>query len=274
MGGAAPAGPRHTGIDVFDAHCHIDRGEQPVDQVIKRAHSQGVEKMLISGVDPQGWVNQNTLANDNILMAWGLHPWAITADSEMTSLHLHQLEAMLGDPPVPVVALGETGLDYGTRISRELWSAQAEAFRLQIDLAHQHGLPLVLHVVSAHEPALNILRSQPLPDPAGMVHAFSGSAEIAQAYVALGFHISFCGTIADPRRRKLRRAAAAVPADRLLVETDSPDQTPITRRPGPNEPAFLIDVIAAVAEIRGETPDHVANITCLNAENLFCQRQP
>jgi len=257
---------------MFDAHCHVDRADQPAHQIIKRAHEHGVEKILIAGVDPQGWASQNKLADSNTLVAWGLHPWVITADNDSTQRQLAQLEAMLCRPPVPVAALGETGLDHGKRIHPDLWSPQAEAFQVQIDLAVEHQLPLVLHVVSAHEAALEILSTRPLPAPAGMVHAFSGSAEIAQAYIALGFYISFCGTIVDPRRRKVRRAVASVQADRLLVETDAPDQTPITRRPGPNEPAFLIDVIAAMAEIRGEEPDHVASITRLNAEHLFCQR--
>jgi len=177
---------------------------------------------------------------------------------------------MLNSPPVPVVALGETGLDYSRRIDPQSRPQQAEAFRAQIQLANRFQLPLILHIVSAHSDALEILRTEALPRQPGMVHAFSGSAEIAAQYIDLGFHISFCGTIVDPNRRKLRMAAASVRSDRLLVETDSPDQTPITRRPSPNEPAFLIDVINALAEIRGEPAAHVAKTTSENAYRLFC----
>ena len=255
---------------MFDAHCHLDRAPEPAKDLIERAHDQGVSKMLIAGVDPEGWSAQNKLATDSVLMAWGLHPWAVAAQPDQVNACLLALENMLARPPVPVVALGETGLDYSRRIDPLSRTHQSIAFRAQIRLATQFQLPLVLHIVAAHADALEILRSEALPLTPGMVHAFSGSAEIAAQYVDLGFHISFCGTVVDPNRRKLRAAAASIAADRLLVETDSPDQTPITRRPAPNEPAFLIDVIAAIAEIRREAEAEVAKTTTDNANRLFC----
>ena len=255
---------------MFDAHCHIDRSIEPAKDVIQRAQDRGVKQMLVAGVDPEGWSAQNRLATDSVLMAWGLHPWAVAAQPDRVQPSLRTLENMLDCPPVPVVALGETGLDYGRRIDPNSRAHQSEAFRAQIRLAHNFQLPLILHIVSAHADALEILRSETLPPVAGMVHAFSGSAEIASQYIDLGFCISFCGTVVDPNRRKLRATAASIAPDRLLVETDSPDQTPITRRPAPNEPAFLIDVITALAEIRAEAATYVAKTTSDNANRLFC----
>ncbi len=227
--------------------------------------------MLIAGVDPEGWAQQNRLARHNVLVAWGLHPWAVADKPQECNHRLHLLESLLNNPPVGVSALGETGLDHGQRIDPSTFALQAEAFRIQIRLARQHNLPLVLHIVSAHQDALKILRSETLPDNPGMVHAFNGNAELASQYLKLGLHISFCGTVVDPKRRKIRKAAATIPEERLLVETDSPDQTPITRLPVPNEPAFLIDVISAIADIRRDPATHVAKTTSRNAARLFCQ---
>jgi TatD DNase family protein len=136
-------------------------------------------------------------------------------------------------------------------------------------MAKQRALPVILHIVRAHAMAIDILKESGLPNSGGMVHSFSGSPADAQAYTALGLHISFSGNITHPNAKKTRRAAAVVPAQQLLVETDSPDQPPYNRRPGPNEPAFLIDVIAAVAKARQEDPAHVATLTALNARQLF-----
>ena len=167
------------------------------------------------------------------------------------------------------MAIGETGLDFGKRMSTDSFPAQVEAFKTHLALAERYALPIVLHVVSAHARMLELLSEVSPLSSGGMVHAFSGSAEQALQYVRHGLHVSICGAVTDPRRRKLRRAIEALPSDRILVETDAPDQTPIDRRPDPNEPAFLIDVVAAVAEARGETPEAVARQTSQNAKKLF-----
>jgi len=232
--------------------------------VLSRAHAAGVLDLLIAGVNPDGWSRQLQLAGERVHIALGLHPWHVTTAPE----NWCQILSGLLDS-TPTSAIGETGLDFGRRMNPETFDAQARAFNTHIELAKHHRLPLVLHVVAAHHQALEILsQSGPLTH-GGMVHAFGGSAEQALQYVDLGLHISICATITDPKRRKLRRAAAAIPMDRLLVETDSPDQPPLNRRPGPNEPAFLIDVIAALAEAREENPDVVAKQTTHNAKTLF-----
>ena len=248
---------------MFDAHCHLDMMDDHA-AVLGRARAAGVQDLLVSGVNPEGWREQLMLLGDGVHIALGLHPWHVSKATDAWSEQLSELVETL-----PVSAIGETGLDFGARMDPEGFEAQASAFENHIGLAKHHRLPLVLHVVSAHQRTLEILsRTGPLVG-GGMVHAFSWSAEQALQYVRLGLHISICGTITDPRRRKLRRAVAEIPADRLLVETDSPDQTPLNRRPGPNEPAFLIDVVAAVAEARGEDPQLVAHQTTLNAKTLF-----
>ena len=232
--------------------------------VLDRAHAVGVENVLIAGVNPDGWHRQLGLVDDRIHIALGLHPWHVSDAPEHWA---DELTELLGASRIS--AIGETGLDFGRRMDPKGFDAQIRAFETHIELAAHHRLPLILHVVAAHQRTLEILSRGSSLKHGGMVHAFSGSAEQALHYIRLGLHISICATIIDPRRQKLRRAVAAIPADRLLVETDSPDQPPLNRRPGPNEPAFLIDVIAALAEARGETPDVVAKQTTRNAKTLF-----
>ena len=248
---------------MFDAHCHLDMMDDRV-AALGRARAAGVHDILVAGVNPKGWREQLLLMRNGVHIALGLHPWHVSEADEAWPEVLSELVQTS-----PISAIGETGLDFGSRMDPAGFEAQVSAFKKHIDLAKHHRLPLILHVVSAHQRTLEILsQTSPLVG-GGMVHAFSGSAEQALQYVRLGLHISICSTITDPKRRKLRRAVTAIPKDRLLVETDSPDQAPLNRRPGPNEPAFLIDVIAAVAEARGEDPELVAHQTTLNAKMLF-----
>lgn len=271
MGNTVQARPKQLGLVMFDAHCHVDRCIEDPHDVITRAQQAGVTSMLVAGVDPQGWLKQNTLAAPGVLMSWGLHPWAVSKDPSTITDSLDVLRSMLSSPPVSVYAVGEMGLDHGRRIDRGTHQAQEEAFRAQLRLARESALPVVLHVVSAHQAAIQILRDEGIPACGGMVHAYSGSAEQVPMYLDLGLHLSFCAAVTNPHHRRVREAIKRVPADRLLVETDAPDQTPMSRRPAPNEPAFLIDVISAAAELRGADPLELATITTANAEQLFCR---
>ena len=254
---------------MFDAHCHLEQIKGDIDAVLERAAQQGVLHMLCSGFNPEGWQRQLKLICPTTQIALGLHPWAVAAAPQNTQNHLLVLRQLLADGRWPVSAIGETGLDFGKRTPKHSKAIQIEAFHTQIKLSMEYELPLILHVVSAHQKAIDILKDHKRSGFAGMVHAFSGSTEILSEYLKLGFHISFCGSIMDPKRRKARHAAARVPLHRLLVETDSPDQTPITRRPGPNEPAFLIDVITTLAKLRGQASEDIASITMENAKQLF-----
>lgn len=248
---------------MFDAHCHVDQLPDSA-VVLDRARAAGVEDVLVAGVSPAGWRQQLALQRDGVHLALGLHPWAVAETPEGWQ---EELEGHLDASPI--VAIGETGLDFGKRVSPDSFPAQVDAFKAHLVLAERYALPIVLHVVSAHVRMLELLSEVSPLSSGGMVHAFSGSAEQALQYVRHGLHVSICGAVTDPRRRKLRRAVEALPSDRILVETDAPDQTPIDRRPDPNEPAFLIDVVAAVAEARGETPEAVARQTTQNAKRLF-----
>ncbi|MCA9545256.1 MAG: TatD family hydrolase, partial [Myxococcales bacterium] len=163
--------------------------------------------------------------------------------------------------------VGEIGLDHRAPYAAHR-AEQARAFREQLALARALDRPVVLHVVRAHGEVLAVLKGDGVPRAGGVVHAFSGSVEVMQAYLALGLHISLAGPVAHPRSRRLHAAAAAVPAHRLLVETDAPDQPP-PGVPGRNEPAVLPQVIAAVAALRGTPVAQVGAQAAANARRLF-----
>ena len=224
---------------------------------------------MIAGVNPTGWDQQLEWVRSGVSIAVGIHPWFVASSRQTNVDHLQQLEAFLSDHRSDIRAIGETGLDFARTQDDTLRSEQKHAFRSHIHFAAKWELPLILHAVKAHESIVTTLKSEGLPKSGGVVHSFSGSAEMAKDYVRLGFHVSFSGAITHPNRKRLHAAVAAVPDELLLVETDSPDQTPWNRRPSPNEPAFLIDVISKAAFIRNQSPEEVAQITTQNALRLF-----
>jgi TatD DNase family protein len=165
------------------------------------------------------------------------------------------------------VAIGETGLD-GVGERRARLADQEVVFRAQLALARERRLPLMLHILDAHGRAFEILRGDGVPS-GGVIHSYSGSAEMARDYLALGLSLSFAGSVTHPGAKRARAAAAVVPRDRLLVETDAPDQTPAPHRPGLNEPAYLGTIVSALAAARGEPAEEVARGTEGNARRLF-----
>jgi len=254
---------------MFDAHCHLDLCHENPQEVLLRARNAGVRDLLIAGVQADGWGAQNALAGTGVHVAWGIHPWRIAAAPQAWEQEWAALESILEKPPTAVVALGETGLDYGRRIDPGSHALQKEAFRKQLQLAKHYDLPVVLHIVRAHQDAIKILKEEGVPQAGGLVHSFGGNDVQAKQYVDLNLHISFSGSVVNPKRTRVRNAATTVPNNRILVETDSPDQTPETRKPLPNEPAFLLDVIATIAQLRGCSATRLAKTTSDNAHALL-----
>ena len=254
---------------MFDSHCHLDRIADDPEAALRRAKSAGVTDLVIAGVNPSGWEEQLAWVQPGVTIAVGLPPWAVSDEADQTLADLSALEEFIQNNAASIRGIGETGLDFGAHCSAATHDNQRTALRTHLQLAVEWNLPLVLHVVNAHGAVIDILRQSNLPAAGGMVHSFSGSAEIAREYIRLGLCVSFSGAITNPERKRLRQALASVPDHALLVETDAPDQTPWNRRPSPNEPAFLIDVIAAAAEIRNQSPEDVARLTATNARKLF-----
>jgi TatD DNase family protein len=250
---------------------HDHRVGAAAEAQLARAQAAGVERLLLAGVDAPGWQVQLALRTrfPALRLAFGVHPQTVSGDGATALAMLDALEAGLADGSLPrPVAIGETGLD-GMVAHAPTLPAQEELFRGHLALARREGLPLVLHVLRAHPRALALLEEAALPPRPGVLHSCSASAELVTRYLALGFCVSFSGAVANPVARKLQAAARAVPLDRLLVETDAPFQTPVARRPAVNEPAFLVEIVRALAQIRGEPAGQVAEATSRNARRLF-----
>ncbi len=262
------------------------------DAAVERARAAGVSGVLLAGVDAPGWRDAAVLQarlGDRLEMAlaYGVHPEVVgelagpepaggssRLDEQLTALARAARGEPLaaGEPPLPRPhAIGELGLD-GRGLepgSPDRLASQERAFRAQLALSRELDLPLVLHVVRAHAQALRILKRDGVPHRGGVVHSYSGSAELVADYLRLGLYISFAGPVTYPEARRVHAAAQAVPSERLLVETDAPTQTPWARRPAACEPAFLPDVLQALALHRGQPWAELAAATETNARRLF-----
>ena len=160
---------------------------------------------------------------------------------------------------------GETGLDGGTG-ERE---RQEELLRLHVRAARLASLPLVVHVLRAHDAAPRILREERAHEVGGVMHSYSGGADLVPIYRDLGFAFSFAGPVTYPNARRPLEAVRAIPDELLLVETDAPDQAPASHRGQRSEPAFLSEIIAAIATARGDDVARIAALTTANARRVF-----
>ena len=254
---------------MLNAHLHADRLEFP-GQALARARAAGVSSFVAPSVGPESWQTLSDLqqAHSNLHVAYGIHPWAAALLDDGQRLDaLGGLREWLKEHPH--VALGEMGLDHHPSFAPETHIAQEKCFVAQLAMAHLVNKPIVIHCVRAHGRCLDILRDMGVPAAGGMVHSFTGSLEVAERYLKLGLHLSFSGSLTKKHHKKSRAAASVVPLERVLVETDAPDQTPIGRGNVPNEPAFLSDIVEALAELRGMDPLDVATQTEQTARRLF-----
>ena len=259
----------------FDAHCHLDFNAFDGDRghVFERAEAVGVSRFVVAGVHPNDWPRQRKLAREQPGVFWtaGIHPVAAAQMSaHALSDGLTALPREWERSPGPV-GVGEMGLDVRFA-ARETLPQQCTAFQTQLALARELNVPVVLHVVGAHGRVLEILRRDGLPERGGMVHSFSGHKNIASDYLNLGLHISFSGSVCRPNALKAREAAAWVPKDRILVETDCPDQSIVHGQR--NEPRSLIEVARELAKLRGCETDAILRISARNCSDLFAVERP
>lgn len=253
-------------VGLFDSHCHLDdaRFDEDRDQLIQALPSQGLDYCISVGSDLESSVKNTRLAAQyaHVYAACGIHPHVV---KDAPADWHQQLTALLKKPKV--VALGEIGLDYYYDHSPR--ALQQELMTQQMDMALTHDLPVIIHVRDAHGDTINLLRARGGRHAGGVIHCFSGSAESARAYVSLGFMISFAGSVTFKTAHKLREAVKAVPADSLLIETDSPYLTPVPFRGRRNDPAKVQHVCEVIAGVRGTQPQQVADLTRDNALRLF-----
>lgn len=250
---------------LFDSHVHLDAGEFAADrgEVLAAARGAGVVQMLVPAIMRSQWQSLRALceAESGLYPAYGLHPLYLPQhrDEDLSALRAWLREHR-------AVALGECGLDFhDDSLDRE---RQLHFLREQLRIAREFELPLVLHARGAFEQLILELRKF---DGAlrGVVHSFSGSAEQAQRLWEMGFLIGIGGPVTYERARRLRRTAAEMPIEFLLLETDSPDQPDVAHRGQRNEPARLVEVLRCIAELRGQSQTEIARATTGNARRLF-----
>jgi len=239
-------------------------------EMMQRAADAGVATMIVTGSSDDSNVRAAALAeasNGVLFSTAGVHPHHASDYTDESDALIRSLVSQ-----DVVVAVGECGLDYFRNFSPR--EAQLDAFRRQIQIAKDTGLPLFLHQRDAHDDFVEMLEPA-LPDLSRAVaHCFTGEGESLREYLAMGLYIGITGWICDERRGKhLHDIVDVIPDDRLLIETDAPYLMPRTIQPKPktrrNEPMYLPEVLKVVAEARGQSIDHVANFTAANARRFF-----
>ncbi len=250
----------------FDTHCHLDRlpASFRAGKALSRAAKAGVDKILVPGVNGSPVISGLKTVEVTVLTAWGIHPEFISEDNICLS-DPSPWEVSGGKP----VAIGECGLDRRVEIALE---RQEEAFCWQLQLARRHHLPVIVHLVGHAQRALALLRSL-RPDAGFVMHSFSGSAEMAAAFVKIGGSISLSAScLLNPE--KLKKLLAAIPLSALLLETDAPDM-PLPDWPEIcNEPAALPAIGRGIAEISGIGVEKLAEVLYTNASRIFTRKAP
>ena len=251
---------------LVDSHCHLDdkQFDADRDEVIARAREAGVERMLAigTGEGPPDLEAALRLARQHEFMyaTVGVHPHDAAKATPET---FATLRVLVAEPKV--LAIGEIGLDYHYDFSpREV---QREVFIAQMKLAAEAAKPIVIHTREAWDDTLRLLHEN--WTGAGIIHCFTGGPTEARQALALGFHLSFGGVLTFPKAETLREAARMAPENRLLVETDAPYLAPVPKRGKRNEPAFMVETVQRLAEVRGVAPEHLAEVTTGNFERLM-----
>ena len=255
-----------------DSHCHIAGEEFVADlpAVVERARAAGVSRALVilAAEDDAEFARAST-----VLAAWpecrfavGVHPHNAKAFASNPQGAADKVAERLESLP-QIRAVGEIGLDYHYDFSPR--DVQHAVFRAQIRLAISRDLPIVIHTREAEDDTLRILEEEGQGRLRGVFHCFTGDTAASQRALATGFMLSIPGVATFPKAETLRQAAAAAPADRLLVETDSPYLAPIPYRGKRNEPAYVAKVVEQLAAVRGISPDAVGEQTDRNFDRLF-----
>lgn len=247
---------------MIDSHCHLEMFKEEIPKVLKNANDVGVSTIVTIGSDIES-INEAIKITEQYPMVYatvGIHPHDA---KEINSDVIKKLFELSRHPKV--VAIGEIGLDYYYKNSPK--EVQREAFVLQLNLARELGLPVVIHSREAFEDTISILKEHNISK--GVMHCFSGSVSQAKKAIDLGFFISISGVVTFKNAKIIKEVAKFVPDDYLMIETDAPYLSPEPMRGKRNEPAFLIYTAKALAELRGITFEDVDRITTLNAKRLF-----
>ena len=254
-------GAGERAVEWFDSHCHLEwhDNDARADEAVAEARAAGVTRMVTVGTDAARSAAYIAVAQrfDGVWAAVGVHPHEATEGAD-------GIVPLLASPKV--VAVGECGLDYFYEHSPR--DVQKVTFAHQIALAKEHDLTLVIHTRDAWDDTFDLLGTEGIPERT-VFHCFTGGPSEARRSLDLGAFLSFSGIVSFPKSDELREAAALCPADRLLVETDSPYLAPVPYRGKKNRPAWVAAVGEAVAAARGEAVADVAACTFVNAAVAF-----
>jgi TatD DNase family protein len=254
-------------VRLIDSHCHLNY-EGLVErqaEVLDSARARGVVGFLNISTRQHEWRDIIAVAErePDVWASVGVHPHEADAHPDLGA------KAVVESASHPrVIAIGECGLDYYYDKSDR--QAQRDRFEAHIDAARQTGLPLVVHTRDAEEDTAEILTAAVREGGVtGVLHCFTGSADLARKGLDLGFFVSLSGIVTFKNAADLQETAKWLPADQMLVETDAPFLAPVPHRGQKCEPAFVADTAAFVAALRGEEPEHIAEATTANFFKLF-----
>lgn len=252
---------------LVDSHCHLEYKGLVEDQrgVLSRAREAGIGKFLNISTRQSEWdqVIGTAEREQDVWASVGIHPHEADQHADLGR------DVLLAKADHPrVIGIGETGLDYYYDKSDR--GVQRELFRMHIGVARETGLPLIIHTRDAESDTLEILEDEKgKGDFPALIHCFTASAAFGARVVELGLSISISGIVTFKNAKDLQDAAKEVPADRLLVETDSPFLAPVPHRGKSCEPAFVADTARFLAELREEKFEHLAEVTTDNFHKLF-----
>jgi TatD DNase family protein len=251
---------------LIDSHCHLDYFTAELDSILARAAEAGVGELVTIGTtfDQSQVIRALAETHDNVWCTVGVHPQSAAKAPVPTPEAL----AALADHP-KVVGIGESGLDYFYDSAPK--DVQQDSFRAHIRAARLADIPLCIHARAADEDIAAILREEREEggDYDFLLHCFSSGRGLAEAALEMGGYFSFSGILTFPKSMENREIARDIPADRLLVETDAPYLAPVPFRGKRNEPSYVAKTAAALAQVRGMTPEALADLTTASFRRLF-----
>mgnify|MGYP005749522981 CR=1 FL=1 len=250
-----------------DSHCHLDRLELDklglsLEQVLNNATQRNIEHLLCVSVSLAEYPAMAELVKPyaQVSVSCGEHPL-----HQSDSVDVDLLARLAAQPEV--VAVGETGLDYFYNPDSKL--SQQDGFVKHISVARQLNKPLIIHTRDARADTINLMKTHQAGDAGGVLHCFTENYEMAKAALDLGFYISISGIMTFRNATELREVVKKLPLDRLLIETDAPYLAPVPHRGKTNQPAYVTDVAAAMAEVKAVTLEQLARQTTANFYQLF-----
>lgn len=250
-----------------DSHCHLDKLDyqdlhQGIEDVIDKANAANVRELLSVGVTLDSFPNMLEMIEpyENVYASCGIHPLDVESDFALDTLHEYASHPR-------VVAIGETGLDY--HYQPETAQLQKLRFEQQVELAVKLNKPLIIHTRNAREDTLDILRKGNADKCGGVIHCFTEDFAFAKAAIELGFYISISGIVTFKQATELKQVVQALPLECLLIETDSPYLAPVPHRGKQNQPAYVVEVAAYIAQLKGCSLHEVGQKTSENFRDLF-----